>query len=65
MLERIIRQREEQHVSFSPQTLTDHETEMTELKIVQRRQERWSVGIEGFFFLAVIASIYPYIYVAR
>jgi len=37
---------------------------MTELKIVQRRQEIWSIGIEVFFLLVVIATGYPYVYVS-
>jgi len=63
MLDLILRQREEQHVIFSPKKLEEHESEMTKIKIVQRDQENWSTGIEVFFFLAVIASCYPYVYV--
>ena len=36
---------------------------MTELKLVQRRQEVWSTGIEVVFLLLVIASCYPYVYI--
>jgi len=64
MVDQIIKQREEQHVIFSPQKLEDHEREMTELKIVQRKQENWSAGIEVFFLLLVIASGYPLVYVS-
>jgi len=65
MLDLILLHREEQHVIFSPQKLEEHEREMTKLKIVQRKQERWSTGIEVFFFLVVIASCYPYVYVSE
>ena len=41
MVDQIIKQREEQHVIFSPQKLEDHEREMTKLKLVQRKKERW------------------------
>jgi len=37
MLERILKQREDQHVLFTAQELEGHTTEMVELKIVQRR----------------------------
>jgi len=62
-LDKIFNQREEQHVIFSPQKLEDHEREIGELKIVQRKQENWSTGIEIFFLLAVVATCYPYVYV--
>jgi len=65
MLDLILRRREEQHVIFSPKKLEEHETEMTNLKIVQRKQENWSTGIEVFFLLLVIASCYPYVYVSE
>jgi len=38
---------------------------MGELKIVQRKQENWSTGIEVFFLLVVVASSYPYVYVSE
>jgi len=63
-LDKILNQREEQDVIFSPKKLEDHETVMVELKIVQRKQENWSTGIEGFFYLVVVASGYPYVYVS-
>jgi len=64
MVDQIIKQREDQDVLFSPQKLEDHLREMTSLKIVQRKQENWSAGIEVFFLLLVIASCYPYVYVS-
>jgi len=36
-LDKILNQREEQDVIFSPKKLEDHEREMVELKIVQRK----------------------------
>ena len=64
MLERILKQREDQHVLFTAQELEGHTTEMVELKIVQRRQERRSNVIERFVLLLVVASSYPYVYVS-
>jgi len=63
MLERILKQREDQHVLFTAQELEDHTTEMVELKIVQRRQETRSNVVEGVVLLLVVASSYPYVYV--
>jgi len=65
MLDLILRRREEQHIIFSPQKLEEHEREMTKLKLVQRKQERWSTGIEVSFFLTVIASSFPFVYVSQ
>jgi len=62
MLDRIFKQREEQHVLFSPQELEDHSREMAILKKRQGRQETWSSVIEILFLLLVIASSYPYVY---
>ena len=63
-LDKILNQREEQNVIFSPQKLEDHETVMVKLKKTQRKQEILSTGIEVFFLLAVIASGYPFVYVS-
>jgi len=63
-LDKILNQREEQHVIFSPQKLEDHEREMTKIKMVQRNQEKISTGTEVFFLLAVVASCYPFVYVS-
>jgi len=41
-LDKILNQREEQEVIFSPQKLEDHEREMAKLKIMQRKQGNWS-----------------------
>jgi len=62
MLDRIFKQREEQHVLFSPKELEDHSREMAILKKRQVRQETWSTVIEIVLLLLVIASSYPYVY---
>jgi len=49
---------------FRPEELEDHCQEVVELKKTQARQERWSTGIEIAFFLLVIASAYPYVYIS-
>jgi len=62
MLNRIIEQREEQHVVFTPQELETHTSEMAELKKRQRRQERWADAISGLFLLLMAASAYSSVY---
>jgi len=63
-LDKILNQHEEQHVIFSPKKLEDYAREMGEFKKVQKKQENWSTGIEGFFLLVVVASCYPYVFVS-
>jgi len=63
MLERILEQREEQHVVFTAQELEDHSTEMAELKKRQVRQETWADVIQGVFLLLVAVSAYTSVYV--
>jgi len=64
MLERILEQREEQHVVFTAQELEDHSTEMAELKKRQVRQETWANTIQGVFLLLVAGSAYTFVYVS-
>jgi len=64
MLDRIIEQREEQHVVFTPQELEDHTSEMIKLKKRQKKQEKWANTISGVFLLLVAGSGYTYVYVS-
>ena len=64
MLDRIIKQREEQHAVFTPQELETHTSKMVELKKRQRKQERWANAITGVFLLLVAGSAYSFVYVA-
>jgi len=62
MLDRILKQREEQFVIFTAVELEKHHREVAELKDRQRSQENWSNAIEAFFLLLVAVSGWPYIY---
>jgi len=64
MLDRIIEQREEQHVLFTPQELETHTSEMVELKKRQMKQEICADTISGVFLLMVAGSGYTYAYVS-
>jgi len=63
-LDRIIKQREDQQVLFSPQELEDFAREMGELKKTQMRHENYATVIEVIFLLLVAASSYTEVYVS-
>ena len=63
-LDKIIKQREDQHVLFSPQELEDFAREMGELKKTQVRHESYARVIEVIVLLLVAASSYTEVYVS-
>jgi len=63
-LDRIIKQREDQHALFSPQELEDFAREMGELKETQGRKETYAKVIEVLFLLFVGTSTYNDEYVS-
>jgi len=63
-LDKIIKQREDQHVLFSPKELEDFAREMGKLKKTQVRHENYATVIEVIVLLLVAASSYFAVYVS-